>query len=514
MSRPPVSTPARERPRRQLPRWLRGIRRRLAATYLLAAAVLAVVGAGLLINTLDHGLRDSIDSGLRAQAAVQIADLSATVGEGQHPTPALAAPGSAGYRVALAGGLDGFTATISPHGRLVEAQPSPLPRGALAGYRVGRPPPAPTFRTVTVGDRPLRVLVVPVHRPSGTWTVVTGAGLSAAQDVSTEIAKVLWIATPIVVAIIGLGAWLLSGAALRPVDRMRADAQKIGEQDPAGRLREPGTGDSLDALARTFNGLLGRLHRSLGRQRALVADAGHELRTPLAVLRMELDTALRPGRSREDLIDSIEHAQVEVARLAALAENLLLLAQADEGRQLIAPELTDLTEVVAAAERGLTGQARRQGVQLATEIPEHLVAQVDPRAVRRILDNLMGNALRHTPPGGTVTVRADVADAVAGMVRLTVTDSGPGFPAEFLPLAFERFARADGARSRAATYSSSGLGLSIVATLADAHGGSARAANRPEGGASVEVLLPVDGPAESQPPGAASSAAGAPGIAR
>ena len=468
------------------------------------------------MNTLNHGLRDSIDGGLRAQAAVQIADLSATVGEGQHPSPALAGPGSAAYRAALAGGLDGFTATISPRGRLVEAQPSPLPRGALAGFEFGPPPKAPIFRTIVIADRSLRILAVPVYRPAGTWTVVTGAGLSTVQDVSAEIAKVLWIATPVAIAVIGLGAWLLSGAALRPVDRMRADAQELGEHDPAGRLREPGTGDSLDALARTFNGLLGRLHRSLGRQRALVADAGHELRTPLAVLRMELDTALRPGRSREELIDSIEHAQVEVARLATLAEDVLLLAQADEGRPLIAPELTDLTDLVTAAERSVAEQARRQGVQLATDIPECLVAEVDPHAVRRILDNLVGNALRHTPPGGTVTVQAgvdnggdDAANARPRMVRLTVTDTGPGFTAEFLPRAFERFARADGARSRAVAHSNSGLGLAIVATLADAHGGTARAANRSGGGASVEVVLPVDGPR-----GAPSPAASTPSVVR
>ncbi len=477
------------------------------ATYLLAAAALATLGAALLVNTLVHGLRDSIDSGLRAQAAVQIADLAATVGEGQHPAPALARPGSVAYRAALAGGLDGFTATLSPHGRLVEAQPSPLPRPALAGFGA-RPPSTPTLRSVAVGGKSLRVLAVPVHRPAGTWTVVTGASLSGASEVSAEISKVLWIAAPIVVALVGLGAWLLSGAALRPVDRMRADAQTLGEHAPSGRLREPGTADSLDALARTFNGLLGRLHSSLGRQRALVADAGHELRTPLAVLRMELDTALRPGRSRDDLIDSIEHAQVEVARLATLAENLLLLAQADEGRQLIAPEPTDVADIVAAAERGVAEHARRQEVQLIADTPVNLVMQADPRALRRVLDNLLGNALQHTPRGGTITVSAatDTARDGAPMMRLGVTDTGPGFAAEFLPRAFERFARADGARTRASTSSGSGLGLSIVATLAEAHGGTVTATNRPGGGASVQVLLPMGGPHEPHTPGRSTDA--------
>lgn len=500
MNQPADAAAGLSRPgRRGLPRPLRGIRARLAATYLLAAAALAALAALLLVNALDHGLRDSVDSGLRAQAAVQVADLAATVVEGQHPAPALTGRDAAAYRAALAGGLDGFTATISPRGRLIEAQPSPLPGFALAGFRAGPPPRAPTYRTVTVADRSWRVLAVPARRPDGTWVVLTGAGLSGVAEATAEIDKVLWIATPIVVVMVGAGAWLLSGAALRPVDRMRADAQSLGEHDAGGRLREPGTGDSLDALARTFNGLLGRLHRSLARQRALVADAGHELRTPLTVLRMELATALRPGRSREELVDSIEHAQIEVARLAALAENLLLLSQADDGRQLVAPELTDVIDVVAAAERNAADRACRQGVRLVLDASPSVVAEVDPSAVRRILDNLVDNALRHTPRGGTVTIRVnetpvDLGEGAAVIVRLVVLDTGPGFAPDFLPHAFERFARPDGARGRAAASGGSGLGLSIVATLAEAHGGTVRAANAPTGGACVEVRLPVEAP--------------------
>ena len=490
--------------RRRAATWLRSLRGRLVVTYVLAATVLAAIGVTVLTLLLQQGLRSNVDAGLRGQAAIQVADITASVGERQHPAPVVTPVGSPAFRTA-AGALAAFTATIDPRGRLTEARPTPLPEPALAGADPARPPAAPVFRTVSIAGAPFRVLIVPVHRGSRVWLVVAGTGLAAVDEASSEIRQALLIATPIVLVAVGLGAWLLSGGALRPVERLRREAQRLGERDAAGRLTLPGTRDSLDALAATFNGLLDRLHRSLDRQRALVADAGHDLRTPLAVLQVELETAARPGRTRDDLIESIGHARVEVARLAALADDLLLLAQADGGRPMVHPELSDVGDIVQAAVRAVQDQAHGVTVEVvgaaAGRGTAPLIAEVDPGAVRRILDNLLANALRHTPPDGTVTVSGQLAtlsdrqaavDTDVQELRLQVSDSGRGFDPEFLPYAFERFARADGARGRAGTAAGSGLGLAIVRTLATAHGGWARATNGPSGGAVVEVGLRCD----------------------
>jgi hypothetical protein len=263
----------------------------------------------------------------------------------------------------------------------------------------------------------------------------------------------------------------------------------------------PETADELARLADTFNGLLDRLQRSVTRQRDLVADAGHELRTPLAVLRTELDLADRPNRSRTDLADSITHARSEVDRLCQLAEDLLFLARADEHAALLALSATDLSEVVSDAVRAARGGADRAGVNLVSDIAERLPAWADASALRRAIDNLVANALRATPAGGTVTVAASRDE---GGTTISVADSGPGFPADFLPHAFERFRRPDG--SRTAITGGVGLGLAIVAEIARAHHGSVQAANRPVGGAVITLVLPPLAVTDSDPPSVRESA--------
>jgi two-component system OmpR family sensor kinase len=468
--------------------WLRGVRARLVAAYLLAAVILAVAGVALFTMALSRGLRTNVDAALQTRAATLAGDLAAGNVEQVDPVPKIGAGRTASDVLA-------FTAIYSPGGRLVDTQPANLPASPLTAAQLRTPPSVATIRSTRFGGESFRILAQPVARSDGTWMVAVGESLAAADEASAQVRHALFIAVPILLILVGVGAWLLSGAALKPVDRMRADAQNLGEHDPAGRITEPATHDSLNQLAHTFNALLDRLHHSLDRQRSLVADAGHELRTPLAVLQTELETAVRPTRSRADLVDSITHARLEVTRLAALAEDLLLLAQADGGQPIVRRQLSDVAELIDDVTRAYTNRADAASVTLRSSAPPALTAQLDPVAVRRILDNLMANSLQHTPTGGTITLQANIdtpaGAAAAAQLVLAVSDTGPGFPPDFLAHVFDRFTRVDQGRSRSAEAAGSGLGLAIVETLTHAHTGLVMASNLPGGGAVVELRIPL-----------------------
>jgi len=265
---------------------------------------------------------------------------------------------------------------------------------------------------------------------------------------------------------------------------MRRQAAEISEHDAASRLSVPGTRDEISALATTMNDLLARLHDSWRRQGAFVADAGHELRTPLAVLRTELELADRPQRTEQELREAIQHTSRGVDRLAHLTEDLLLLART-EGAAEPRLEWVHLGELIADAVGATGEQAGGSDVRIVVDGPAALDVRGVRSLLRRALDNLLENAVRYSPRGATVTLRTSV---VGDEVVIAVLDEGPGFTPGFLPHAFERFRRADDARSRGD--GGTGLGLAIVLAVAEAHGGTAAAANRPEGGAIVTVTIP------------------------
>ncbi len=457
---------------------LRGVRARLVVVYILVAATLATAGFTAFVYLLDNALRQSVNSDLTASATAVAADVtSGRVGRSTRTADIDGQPITLGT----------ITAVYDPSGTLVDAEPIRLPVDPSSVAT------RPGYVSVRYGGKPFRFLRRTVRARGGRWTIIVGQSLATSNDAKGDAKHALDVIVPIAILLSGVGAWLLSGAALRPVDRMRADAQRLSETGAPGAIGTPGTSDSLDRLATTFNALLSRLHSSLDRQRNLVADAGHELRTPLAVLQTELEVADRPGRSREDLVESVRHARAETARLAALSEDLLLLAQADGPTGIIHAELTEPLDVVAGSVAALGDEAAAARVALevhAAATPT--VAELDPVALRRVLDNLLANALRHTPAGGSIDVRLEHHGDV---VIITVDDTGPGFPVEFLPHAFERFARGERSRSRSHAGYGSGLGLSIVETLVAAHGGTVTAANRASGGARLTVRLPSRPPA-------------------
>jgi two-component system, OmpR family, sensor kinase len=332
----------------------------------------------------------------------------------------------------------------------------------------------------------LRVLAVPVQRADGRYVVAVGGSLATADAAVHRVRQGVLAAGILLVVGGSVGAWLLAGAALRPVERLRAAVASVPADQPGRTLEVPGTRDELAKLARTMNQLLGRISQALERERRLIADASHELRTPLTVLRTELELADRPSRSREELAESVHHASREAGRISRLAEDLLLLARTDQGGPIVRAVAQPLEAVLEDAVSSASIRAADRDVRVQLEVGPGLVAPVDPDRLRQAIDNLVDNALRVVPAGSAIHVEATGVD---GKVEVAVSDQGPGFPPEFLPKAFERFHRADTARTR--SHGGAGLGLAIVKAIAEAHGGHAQAANRPTGGAVVRLILPA-----------------------
>jgi signal transduction histidine kinase len=233
--------------------------------------------------------------------------------------------------------------------------------------------------------------------------------------------------------------------------------------------------------------LLGRLHGALARQRAFVADASHELRSPFAVLRGELELAGRPSRTIEDLRLAVASAAEEAARLNRLTDDLLLLARSDSDRMALRLCPTDIGVLLGKSAAHARLRAVPAGVACRVDVAPGIVAEVDADRIRQAVDNLVDNALHFAPTATQVVISARRADDRGG-VTIEVADGGPGFPADFLPHAFERFRRPDSARAR--SDGGTGLGLAIVSAVARAHGGQAMARNRDDGGAIVSITVP------------------------
>ena len=270
----------------------------------------------------------------------------------------------------------------------------------------------------------------------------------------------------------GLGAYGLARAALSPVERLRREVAALSERDQAPGVQVPRTRDEIAALATTMNELLSRLQHALARQRALVADASHELRTPFAVLRGELELASRPGRSREELAAAVEQASEEAARLARITEQLLFLARSDEDRIPPRRERTNIRSLLTRSADHAASRASAAGISCRGGRPHRPGRRRRPRPHPRS-DRQPGRQR----PAVRASRNADrdlCQGRRPGPGRSRSRDSGPGFPAEFLPHAFERFARPDSGRAR--SDGGAGLGLAIVSAIAHAHGGRATVA--------------------------------------
>lgn len=441
------------------------------------ALVLAAFGLFVYLR-LEAELDASLGQGLRSRAGVVAAlirqsdnGLSETAGGGPLGDPD-----------------ESFAQVLDAQGRVIDStRRFRRGRALLTEAEVARAT-RETFtldRNVPVepGDaEPARLLATPVQAQGRRTVVVVGASLEDQRGALRTLGVLLAIGGPIALLLASAAGYGVAAAALRPVERMRRRAAAITESEPGARLPVPAARDELSRLGDTLNAMLARLEGALERERTFVADASHELRTPLAILKTELELALRAGRSRAELHAAVSSAAEETDRLAQLAEDLLVIAHADQGRLPVRLETIDAGRLLSGASERFARRSAEAGRSVDADAPAGLALAGDPVRLEQALGNLVENALRH----GDGPIRL-VAARRGDHVELHVTDDGPGFAPEFLDSAFERFSRADSGRSRGGT----GLGLAIVDVIARAHGGRARAANRPGRGADVWIELPT-----------------------
>jgi signal transduction histidine kinase len=472
--------------------WSLRARLTLVATALLGAG-LALAGA-LLAITVARSLQGALDAGAE-QTGREIATLADT---GRLPDP-VPIGGAATAQVQVVDAHDRVRGASAGADRLVGLlRPAELARAragahlSIDGSRAGL-------------DGPLRVVAVRAGTAADPLTVVVAVGSASVQESIRLLRTSLLLGVPVLLGLLALVSWRVIGWTLRPVEQLRRGAEVITGLGGSRRLPLPAARDEVHRLAVTLNDMLARLESASARQRAFVGDAAHELRSPLASIKTQLEVAIRlaepagvgtagstaaaraagaTSSADGDDTDLARGVLIDVERLTRLVDDLLLLARLDEtgaGRRPRRSEPVDLAELARDV------AARYAGGHVPVSVPAAATGPVvtgDPDGLRRILANLLDNAVRHASTGVTVT-----ADRAGDAARLTVTDDGPGIPEADRDRVFDRFTRLDAARAR--DDGGTGLGLAIVRDLVRAHGGTV-ALQDAQPGVRAVVTLPID----------------------
>jgi len=319
--------------------------------------------------------------------------------------------------------------------------------------------------------------------------ILAGANLRTAELSAEQLLSTIALILPLgLVAALLMGSWI-ARRALAPVDRIITEVREITDgRSLHRRLAEPMVKDELGRLTETLNQMMTRLERSFAALRRFTADASHELKTPLTVLRAGVERAITMPSLPPEALAALEETLQEINRMTELVEALLMLARADEGTAPLHRETVDLRAIVE--ETGETGEllAAEAGVNMEVATPaDPVIVPVDASRIRQLILNLLTNAVKYTPAGGSVRLQLGPSN---GRVTLTVADSGVGIAPGDLPHIFDRFWRADSARTRTGERSGTGLGLAICKWIAEAHGGTIDVQSRPGRGTTFTVTLP------------------------
>ncbi|MEO8687635.1 MAG: ATP-binding protein [Solirubrobacteraceae bacterium] len=448
------------------------VRWRLTLAFtLVMTAVLGVTGA-----FVHERLAANLDSSIAASLRARIADVTALAQQSD--------TGLQEARTLRPGRSEiGFAQLIDVSDRVLDRTPGlstqPLLDGAaLAAARRGG---VVTREVVLATDEPVRVRAAQIRAQDQRLVVVVGQSLEARNQAVRDLSGVLLIGGPAALLLAALAGYALTAASLRPVEAMRRHAANLTATNLDGRLPPAGGNDELGRLGRTLNDMLERIQAAVTRERTFVSDASHELRSPLAMLRIELELVARDHPTGPALDQAVASAIEEAERLTQLTDDLLMLARSDDSQIVLeVARVSAAQTLVAAAERARRRHPRMDET-ITVDPGQVSTIAADPSRLAQALDNMLDNAVSHASTHVVLAAR-DGGDHA----ELHVIDDGPGFPPAFLPHAWNRFTRADAAHTENGT----GLGLAIVMATAELHGGRAYAENLEGGGADVWITLP------------------------
>jgi signal transduction histidine kinase len=434
--------------------------------------MVVLAGAGLFVYLrLQEDLNDSVDTTLEVRA-----DHAADLQAGERPGALGAEPEDP---------EEAFVQILTPDGSLLgSAGGAPEPVLTAAELRRAARGTIVVEREVDEIDHTARIRAQPARTRSGTVVVAAGQSLSDRDEALSGVVTSFAVGGPLAVLLASGIGYLLATAGLAPVEAMRRRAREVSLARAGERLPLPTARDEVRRLGETLNEMLDRLERSFERERRFVADASHELRTPIAVVKTELEGALRTGDYGPDVREALVAGVAECDRLGQLAEDLLVLARAAEGQLPVRREELDARDLLEGVRVRFADRAGQEGRSISVDLDGSLALSGDPLRLRQALGNLVDNSLRHGE--GEIVLRSRRA---RDGVELEVTDEGPGFEPDIAERAFERFARGDHARTRGGT----GLGLAIVRAVAEAHDG--RAEIVAGDGSTVRLWLPDAGSA-------------------
>jgi heavy metal sensor kinase len=443
----------------------RSIRFRLAAWHAVIFSLVFAGLGGLLYATVGKYLRDSVGE-TQARRARQIAETLVSrlpeTGENYvtRQINALYAPELGDRFIRVTRG-DGKRVYLSGAPRDQGFDPlavDPLPAHAPDGWRL-------------VPERAGRHLLVAsftAATSAGPCLVEVGTSAEPILAISQRLLLLLVLGIPLVAAIAAAGGYVLAGNALAPVSSMASTAERISQHNLSERLPAMETGDELQRLGESLNRMITRLDDAFSNSKRFVADASHELRTPLAVIQGELEALVADEAVSADIKDRAGSMLEEVERLSRIVQKLFALSRLDAGEAASEWVRVDLSVLAYVTAQQMRLLADDKNISIAFDTSEPVVVMGDRARLKQVVVNLVDNAIKYTPPGGTIRLRVH-GSAQPGQAVLEVEDTGIGIPLESIPLVFERFYRVD--RGRSSVDQGAGLGLSIVRSVVIAHGG-------------------------------------------
>lgn len=467
---------------------IESVRARLTIFYVLVLAVVLLVVGGLIYFLLARVLYTRIDEGLLAVMQIASNSLDNDLAEGQDVADA------ARSTAAELASRQQMLAIYDANGQLLAES------GRDDDLEIHLPPVASIpvndtqLTTITeAGDDDdrhrlaLRRITLPKH--DATYIVVAGGSLEPTDEELEALRDTLGYVVPIALLLAGLGGWFLAHRSLVPVVAMAERARRLGGEDLSGRLPVANPRDELGRLAETFNELLGRLESSMKQQRQFMADASHELRTPITTTRSAANVALQQ-RHRDE--DEYRHAltiiEQQATRLSGIVDDMFTLARADAGNYPVRSQPMYLDEVVDEEVSAARIVASTKDVRIEFDGTGSAAFVGDEELIRRMVMNLLDNAVRHSPPGAVVQVHLHTTDAAYAIV---VADQGAGIPSENQPHIFERFYRVDASRARGSRDGGAGLGLALARWVAQLHNGTVTLTTSSNTGSTFTVQLPT-----------------------